>query len=201
MRFCEHDGCNQPVFGTCKKTGIGYCKSHQTKRADYNFKSITQRAIEKHKLNPTKTPKKHPRFQRTIQTPTEKEIMEINGVSDINGGIWNWFLERRKEMTGICQNCGGKTEKNNDKTFHFSIAHLLEKSRFKSISNNENNWLELCYYGNSCHANFDNKMIDLIDMNCFDTIIQKFVKIYPFIAQEEKRRIPPILIEYLKTEL
>ena len=38
-------------------------------------------------------------------------------------------------------------------------------------------------------------------MNCFDTIIQKFAKMYPFIAPDEKRRIPNILLEYLKTEL
>jgi hypothetical protein len=69
------------------------------------------------------------------------------------------------------------------------------------VATHPDNFLELCFYGNSCHTNFDNKMLDLIEMNCFDTIIEKFTKIYPAIAQEEKRRIPSILIEYLKVEL
>jgi len=111
-----------------------------------------------------------------------------------------WFKERHKEMTGVCMNCGGRTEK--DKThYKCSVAHLLPKAYFKSVATHPDNWLELCFYGNSCHTNFDHKMIDLIDLHCFDTVIQKFVKIYPSIALEERRRIPPILLEYLKTEL
>jgi hypothetical protein len=33
-------------------------------------------------------------------------------------------------------------------------------------------------------------------MNCFDEIIEKFIRIYPNVAEEEKRKIPQILIEY-----
>lgn len=44
MRFCF---CNQPVFGTDKKTGVGYCKSHQSMRSDFDRRSITQRAMAK----------------------------------------------------------------------------------------------------------------------------------------------------------
>jgi hypothetical protein len=122
-------------------------------------------------------------------------------VYDSTDNLQKWFEDRRKEMTGVCVNCGGKSCKDDDKYWKYSIAHLLPKNHFKSISTNENNWLELCHFGNSCHANYDNKMLDIMDMSCFDTIIQKFVKIYPHIAQEEKRRIPPILIEYLKIEI
>jgi hypothetical protein len=104
-------------------------------------------------------------------------------------------------MTGVCMNCGGKTCADNDKEYKRSVAHILPKAYFKSVATHPDNFLELCFYGNSCHTNFDNKMLDLIEMNCFDTIIEKFTKIYPAIAQEEKRRIPSILIEYLKVEL
>jgi len=111
-----------------------------------------------------------------------------------------WFKERRKEMTGKCANCNGDSCKYYDKYYKFSIAHLLPKAYFPSVATHPDNWIELCHFGNSCHTNYDNKMIDLIDLNCFDTVIQKFTKIYPHIAAEEKRRIPPILIEYLNTE-
>ena len=117
------------------------------------------------------------------------------------GALDRWFKERRKEMTGICQHCGGKSCKDNDQYYKFSIAHLLPKNFFKSIATHPDNWIELCHFGKSCHANLDNHMIDLIELNCFDTVIQKFTKVYPHIAKDELRRVPPILIEYLKTEL
>jgi len=117
------------------------------------------------------------------------------------GEMDRWFRERRKEMKGKCANCNGDSCKYYDKYYKFSIAHLLPKAYFPSVATHPDNWIELCHFGNSCHTNYDNKMIDLIDLNCFDTVIQKFTKIYPFIAAEEKRRIPPILIEYLKTEI
>lgn len=118
-----------------------------------------------------------------------------------NSELQRWFEDRRNEMTGVCANCGGKTTKNDDKYWKFSIAHLLPKAYLKSIATHPDNWIELCYFGNSCHAQYDNHMIDLIDLNCFDTVIEKFSRIYPSISFEERRRIPAILIEYLKTEI
>lgn len=112
-----------------------------------------------------------------------------------------WFKDRRKEMTGRCEHCSGVSCKHDDKYYKHSIAHLLPKKIFKSVATHPDNWIELCFWNNSCHTNFDNHMIDLIDLNCFDNVINKFAKIYPDIAPEEKRHIPKILIEYLKTEL
>jgi hypothetical protein len=126
---------------------------------------------------------------------------ESQQVGNSNAELKRWFEERRKEMTGVCSNCGGKSEKNNDKYFKFSIAHILPKSIFKSIATHESNWIELCHFGKSCHANLDNNSIDLIDLNCFSDVVDKFVIMYPSIAINEKRRIPAFLIEYLKTEI
>lgn len=110
--------------------------------------------------------------------------------------LWDWFKERRKEMKGKCSHCGNPSSKKDDDKFHFSIAHILPKSLFPSIATHPDNWIELCFWGNSCHTNFDNSTIDLIDMNCFDEIIEKFIRLYPNIIPEERRRIPQILIEY-----
>lgn len=46
----------------------------------------------------------------------------------------------------------------------------------------------------------DNKMIDLIDMHCWETIVQRFVAMYPSIADNEKRRIPQVLLNYIEVE-
>lgn len=142
------------------------------------------------------------------EAPKVRKIAVIEQDTDLaqkiatyHAELERWFKARRNEMTGICANCGGKTERNNDKYYKFSIGHILPKRFFRSIATHEKNWLELCHFGNSCHTNYDNSMIDLIELNCFDEVINKFVAMYPDIAIEERRRIPPILFEYLKTEI
>lgn len=111
-----------------------------------------------------------------------------------------WFLDRRKEMTGNCWHCGGKSCKNADMYFRNSIAHILPKSIFKSVAYHPLNWIELCFWDPSCHTNFDNHTLDVIDLNCFDTVIERFVKIYPEIDAKERKHIPDILLQYVEVE-
>lgn len=110
-----------------------------------------------------------------------------------------WFKERHKEMTGRCQNCMGKTEKDG-RHYKCSIAHILPKAYFPSVATHPSNFLELCFYGKSCHTNMDNKMLDLTEMACWDDIVTKFCAMYPSIAIKERRRIPEILLQYIEVE-
>ena len=102
-------------------------------------------------------------------------------------------------MTGRCQNCMGKTEMDG-RHYKCSIAHILPKAYFPSVATHPLNWLELCFYGKSCHTNMDNKMLDLTEMSCWDDIVTKFCAIYPSIAPKERRRIPEILLQYVEVE-
>ncbi len=115
--------------------------------------------------------------------------------------IWDWFKERRKDLTGKCKHCNGRTTKDDNDKFHFCIAHLLPKAYFPSVATHPLNFVELCTYGNNCHGNFDNKTLDLMDMNCFDEIVTKFVAIYPMIDKKERKRIPQVLLNYIEVEL
>lgn len=113
-----------------------------------------------------------------------------------------WFEEKRVEMTGKCCLCGGKTEKKNDETYRRSIHHLLDKRpiMFPSVSCHPDNWIEVCFYGNSCHTNLHNKTITwelLHDSAEWKIIVEKFKKIYPFIAENERRNIPQLLLNEL----
>ncbi len=139
---------------------------------------------------------------RTFQRPVDAE-----DASELDKKVEKekWFQARRKEMTGRCLFCGGKSEKSNDKTFRSSIAHLLAKKDnfggFPSVATHEDNWLELCYYNNSCHENFDRHMITwelLKDSAEWNIIVAKFKRIYPFIAESEKRNIPELLLKEIK---
>ena len=127
----------------------------------------------------------------------EAEEKELQGGNPTELDIW--FAERRKELKGKCDFCGGKTEKFNNETYRFSIAHLLAKreAMFPSVATHPANYLELCYYGNSCHTNFDNSIITwelLKDSKEWDLIVGKFKEIYPFIDQCERKNIPSILL-------
>lgn len=113
------------------------------------------------------------------------------------GELQRWFETRHKEMKGVCQHCNGRTEKGRT-TYKNSIAHILPKRFFKSVATHPLNWIELCFYGNSCHTNFDNMMLDIIELNCFNDVVEKFIAMYPHIADSEKKRIPKVLLEYVE---
>lgn len=117
-----------------------------------------------------------------------------------NAELQRWFEDRRKEMTGTCRHCGSKTQKA-EANYKNSIAHILPKAYFKSVATHEYNFIELCFYGKSCHTNMDNKTLDLIEMNCWDEIVTKFCIMYPSISKEERRRIPSVLMQYIDTEI
>ena len=142
--------------------------------------------------------------KRKVQKPIAKKSVkriEQEKNYDKNETQWEWFLQRRKELTGKCSHCNGRTTINDDEKFHFCIAHILPKAYFPSVSCHPLNYIELCSFGNNCHGNYDNRILDLIDMNCFSTIVDRFVAMYPMIDKNERRRIPNVLMQYIEVEI
>jgi hypothetical protein len=146
----------------------------------------------------------YPKHKKMYSIPKKsaKKIQQEKLI-DVDDLQWKWFEEIRKSLTGVCKHCGGKTTKDDDVKFHFSIAHILPKGDiyFPSVKMHPLNFIELCTFGNNCHGNYDNKTLDLIDMNCFDEIVRKFVAIYPSIEKSERRRIPQVLMNYIEVEI
>lgn len=130
------------------------------------------------------------------KSPATKKAEKMEEAGDIS--IDEWFLARRKEMTGKCKHCGGQSCKNDDLYFKHSICHILPKRLFPSVATHPDNNVELCFWKKNCHGNMDNGILDLIDMNCFDEIIEKFIRIYPAIDKKERRHIPDALLQYVK---
>ncbi len=103
-----------------------------------------------------------------------------------------WFEKKRKECTGKCFLCGGKSEKQNDETYRRSIHHLLDKRKtmFPSVSVHDDNWIEVCFYGNSCHQNIHGGKITwelLKDSKEWDVIKEKLLNILPMVDEKEKK--------------
>jgi hypothetical protein len=161
------------------------------------------------------------RIREDRDKPKEKKIYRLNRVSpktlerkakeseDIEKGkeltaggadLKRWFEDRRKELTGICAHCGGRSCKDSDQYWKFSIAHILPKNLFISVRTHPLNYIELCFFNSSCHTNFDNKTLDIMDLNCFDTVISRFVAMYPAIDKKERKYIPDVLLQYIEVE-
>ncbi len=113
-----------------------------------------------------------------------------------------WFYERRKDMKGICAcGCGQKTTKDDDKLFKHSCAHVLKKSIFKSIATHPENCIELAFYG-GCHTTFDDMGYEhckRTEPKLWAIVVQKLKILYPCISENEKGKIPEILLSELKS--
>jgi hypothetical protein len=129
-----------------------------------------------------------------------------------------WFEMIKPQLTGKCKHCGGKTwtieddlalhndgdetvYKNKQEFYRHCIAHILPKAYFESVATHPLNFIELCFWSPSCHTNFDNLTLDIVDLNCFDEVITKFQAMYPFIAKAERKRIPQILMNYVEVDV
>jgi hypothetical protein len=67
------------------------------------------------------------------------------------------------------------------------------KAMFPSVACHPDNFLEVCFWGNSCHQNIHNGTITwelLADSAEWKIIVDKFKKIFPFIAESERKNIP-----------
>lgn len=101
-----------------------------------------------------------------------------------------FFQSLRKGMKNKCLFCGGPTMKADDEKFHFSLAHLMPKAIFKSVATHPDIIIELCFYGNSCHTNFDNGKITwefIKDSKEWEIIKEKLLSVLPLVAEEERK--------------
>jgi len=122
-----------------------------------------------------------------------KKRMEENKVKKESGGdneMDLFFKSLRKGMKNKCLFCGGATMKNDDEKFHFSLAHLLPKAIFKSIATNPDNIIELCFFGESCHTNFDSGKISWLmikDSKEWLQIKEQLLIVLPMVSPEERK--------------
>lgn len=183
MRFCEAIPCDKPVFGTDKKTRKGYCKFHQSLRTDISKETIIQKAIKKQRENSAKRQTASLR-KLAVEEPGVRAGKDYEALDA-------WFKERRKEMVGVCTECGKTTSKNNDKYYKWSICHIVPKSLIPSVATNEYNWIELCQQH---HQEFDNTFDRAAAMMCFGEVKMKFQIFQKLIPPQELRKVNPHLL-------
>lgn len=111
--------------------------------------------------------------KKPIAKVSKKRKLENEKIktTEVNSEIDRWFIERRKEMTGYCCECGKKSFKEHDKHYKWSLAHIIKKSIFKSVATHPSNFIELCWLH---HQEFDSSYENAQKMNCWSIAKQKF---------------------------
>lgn len=194
MLFCSVDKCNYPNFSIDKLTRLPYCRMHQTKRTDYDRRTIIHKAMDKQK--------RLTRQIRSLQdTPENKVLLEEKGI--IQGeGLELWFRVKMELNEPRCMECGAyKPElKQWVKGWRSCQAHILPKKHFKSICTHPLAGLVLgsglsglCY----CHDFYDSNWDKASKMKIWSEVIRRFKILYPLINASEHKFIPQILLDTL----
>lgn len=138
-----------------------------------------------------------PAKKYSIPRVSAKKKREIDAKKN-DDSLEQWFIERRKEMKGYCQcGCGAKSSRDDDKFYKFSIAHILQKRHFKTVSTHPLNFVEMAFWG-GCHSRMDDRSSLLwVNMACWDEILQKFLTMLPLIDDKERKYIPEVFTPYI----
>ena len=77
-----------------------------------------------------KLPKQQKVYRIKSISDKRKKLLEANKGVNVSRGaneLERWFNDRRKEMTGTCAHCGGRSCKDSDQYFKFSIAIFYQR--------------------------------------------------------------------------
>ena len=187
MRICER--CNNPVFGTDKKTRIGYCKTHQYLRTDLDKRSIVQKAMDKAKKEPKRKSgwfdiKKQ---EEVLQVEEPKYKTSVQVVKEMDA-FWK-YAEGVIAKKPYCWECGDYISPND---YRAATAHIFPKKKFESIAANKWNFLVL---GARCGCHEKSHRLDLFSqMKVFPTAINRYLKFGDLIT--EKHKYKELFIKY-----
>lgn len=150
---------------------------------------LQDRLLRKNKILPPLSFKKE---KKPLKKQSDKKKLEIAAQkqSGSESELDRFFADNRSKMTGHCLFCNADTMKKDNDKFHFSMAHLLPKAIFKSVATHPDILIELCFYNNSCHTNFDNGTITwefIKDSKEWEIIKEKLLNILPAVAMEERK--------------
>lgn len=115
----------------------------------------------------------------------------VNGESDME----LWFVARRYDMVGTCENCGAPTEKHHPKYWKWCVAHIVPKSLCPSVGTHFYNFAELCK--DVCHPEFDSNFVAASRMQCFAELKRRFGLFKHLIPPQEARKINPHLLNQI----
>ena len=103
-----------------------------------------------------------------------------------------FFLKaiERLKLNPICQNCNCQI--NAEYNPSWNIAHILAKSKYKSVSTHPENYIFLCSgkdaSGKNCHAYFDEYIVDRPTMPVYPIAKEKYLKFQDEVLEVGRER-------------
>lgn len=136
---------------------------------------------------------------KPIAKVSEKKKQQMKDEKPQAELLEEFFIEAVKKHPGKCQNCGCKIDTKIFVYAKMTVAHILakRKSMFPSVATHKENYLYLCVT-NGCHNKFDTSWEDAAKMKIWPEAVRKFLLIYPWIASNEKRNLPDVLLENIE---
>jgi len=143
-------------------------------------------------------------LKKQARQDEEKKLCSAEGDTFLE----QWFKNCRLFMTGICQcGCGEPSQKNDNKFFRGSAAHIFPKCDFPSIMYHPLNWVERRLWAgltgtNACHDEMDDitKMRQWPNFADWEDIKAKFFVLDPLLTEEEKKKDFYIMLAKLVSE-
>jgi hypothetical protein len=184
MRFCEALNCSFPVFGTDKKTNIGYCKNHQYLRTDLDKRSIVEKAMDKNK-NKKVTGKTKSSVRSLISDSNNQATTEANmgdnKILQAEMALYWFTAERELAKKPTCMECGAHIHK---KYYRSATAHIFPKAIFPSVMANLANRL---YLGAGCGCHDKTHRLDTFsEMKVFPLAVERFNQFKHLITEKHK---------------
>lgn len=120
-----------------------------------------------------------------VKYPTRNSIKKVTSKTkerrrEERSGLPLFFKNAIEDVrhNPICVNCRCRIEVNHN--LHWNVAHILPKSKYKSIMSHPDNYIILCSSkdseGQDCHSKFDNSIENMPKMHCYQEAKTKFLK-------------------------
>lgn len=112
-----------------------------------------------------------------------------------------WFSYQYSVSTGVCENCKTPIIYHSNLSIISAQAHILPKSKFKSVRLLHINRLELGHTDCSCHQKFDKSWESASKMSVFSKAYDIVQQIIPCLNDEEYRKLPEIFKQKKQNKL
>lgn len=114
------------------------------------------------------------------------------GKKDGKKALDKWFDEQIKQIPPLCENCGNLIIPIAGMTKRSYIAHIVPKSKVKSVATHEDNRLFLCL---QCHTDFDGRQDKAAKMPVVKLAKERLKNFIHLIPEKEMKYVPGFLKE------
>lgn len=145
-------------------------------------------------------PQEEAQSQKRIKPISDKRAAKLKAEKASRGTsptpLQKWYAAIMAKEDGVCWETGEAINKQDKKGWHGSIAHVLPKEHFPSVATHPDNYLILSMW-NGSHSNYDSSWSKASKMKIWPEAVDRFLKIYPSIAREERKKLPEVFLKLL----